>query len=188
MHLTSTSALRIRRTRHMGFSLVELLVSVAVLGVLAALAAPSFNDSIKRYRIRAINEDLISSFQLARAEAIRRGRQVALIRETGCTATLIDNNDWSCGWRMVEDTDSNRTITAAERALVLQTTTIPNGYTLMHTGLGESIDFNIWGQAIGVGQKFVITPPEGVSGSTTQTVCMSSGGRIRTLKDDVSCE
>jgi prepilin-type N-terminal cleavage/methylation domain-containing protein len=40
-----------RRRNVLGFSLVELMVSVAILSILAALAAPSFSDSIKRYRI-----------------------------------------------------------------------------------------------------------------------------------------
>jgi type IV fimbrial biogenesis protein FimT len=187
MHPNVFVATQIRKHNHLGFSLVELLVSVAILGVLASLAAPSFSDSIKRYRINAIRDDLTGSIQLARAEAIRRGRQVALTRNTGCGVTLVDTNDWSCGWRMVEDTNSNGTITTAERNLILQTTTVPKGYSVMHTGLGATLIFNIWGQATGVGQKFVLAPPEGVPGATTTTMCINSGGRIRTLKDEVTC-
>ena len=173
-----------------GFSLIELMVSIAILGILVAFAAPSFSDSIKRYRINAIREDLGASMQLARAEAIRRGIPVVLIRElnsASCSADLPDSDTWSCGWRIVVDTNSNGTISTTERNNALQTTTIPAGYNLMHPGLGNQMIFGIWGQATGVGQRFVITPPEGVSGTSTTTMCINSGGRIRTLKGEATC-
>jgi type IV fimbrial biogenesis protein FimT len=182
------------KSRSLGFSLIELLVSIAILGVLASLAAPSFSESIKRYRINAIREDLSGSIQLARAEAVRRGRPVALIRELTCAVTLANANDWSCGWRMVVDSDSGGTISDLERGTspvdatrVLQTTTISNGYKLTHGALGESLVFNVWGQATVSGQFFTIAPPEGTTGDTTSTLCFNSGGRIRSLKGDVTC-
>lgn len=185
---------KIRLAKHCtqaGFNIIELMVAVAILGILAALAAPNFSEAIQRYRVNAIRDDLVASVQLARAEAIRRRRPVVLIREeqAGCSAgvTLIDTNDWSCGWRMVEDTNSNGTISTAERGRVLQTTTIPKGYSLMHPGLGELMTSNIWGQVTGAGQRFVIAPPQGVGGKSTTTVCINTGGRIRTLKDSVAC-
>jgi type IV fimbrial biogenesis protein FimT len=173
-----------------GFSLIELMVGVAILGILAALAAPSFSESIKRYRINAIREDLGASMQLARVEAIRRGIPVVLIRElnsASCSAELLDSDTWSCGWRIVVDANSNGTISTTERNSAMQTSTMPAGYSLMHPGLGNQMIFGIWGQATGVGQRFVITPPEGVSGSSTTTLCINSGGRIRTLKGEATC-
>lgn len=185
----------IRSAKHCtqaGFNIIELMVTVAILGVLTALAAPNFGESIKRYRVNAIRDDLVASVQLARAEAIRRRRPVALIREeqAGCSAGVtlsIDTDDWSCGWRMVENTDADNTISTAERGLVLQTTTIPRGYSLMHPGRGEFMISNIWGQITGAGQRFVIAPPGGVGGKSTTTVCINTGGRIRTLEDNVAC-
>lgn len=181
-----------RHCAQAGFNIIELMVGVVILGILASMAAPSFSESIKRYRINAIRDDLVASVQLARAEAIRRRRPVVLIREeqASCSAgvTLSDTHEWSCGWRMVEDTNSNGTISATERASILQTTTIPTGYSLMHPGLGERMTANIWGQVTGAGQRFVIAPPEGVSGKSTTTVCINTGGRIRTLKDNVACD
>jgi type IV fimbrial biogenesis protein FimT len=168
-----------------GFTLIEVMVSVAILAILAALAAPSFGDSIKKYRIKAIREDLMSSIQLARSEAIRRGIPVILVRTTVCSNTLIDANDWSCGWEIFVDANLNGSKSAGD--LVIQTSEVPIGYGLMHTGLGSSLQVNVWGQAQGVGQKFVVTPPEGVSGSSTTTVCINSGGRIRKLIGDATC-
>ena len=61
-----------------GFTAVELLVTIAILAVLAALAAPSFAQILEKWRIRQINEALQSSLYLARSEAIKRGGNVVV--------------------------------------------------------------------------------------------------------------
>jgi type IV fimbrial biogenesis protein FimT len=168
-----------------GFTLVEFLVVVAVLAVLASFAAPSFTESIKKSRINSVQQELSASFQLARSEAIRRGFPVLLARTTGCGVVLIDADDWSCGWQIVVDANRNGVVNANEPPL--QVTTLPAGYGVMHTGLGSVIQLNVWGQAQGVGQRLVITPPEGVAGSSTTTVCINSGGRVRKLTGEAIC-
>lgn len=176
-----------RFARTKGFTLIEVMVSLAIVGVLAALAAPSFVESIKRYRVNAIRDDLVASLQLARAEAIRRGKPVVVIRELSCQVTLPDSDTWSCGWRVVEDSDSDGSISVGERNNPIQKTTVPVGYDVMHTGLGNQAIASRWGQ-IGVGQKFVITASsDGVNGASTTTLCMSSGGRIRTIRGEATC-
>lgn len=167
-----------------GFSLIELMVSVAILAVLATLGGPSFVDALKRYKINALRDELIGSIQLARTEAIKRGTLVWLSR-VNCSANASDSDDWSCGWEIVADSNASGTKTSSD--LIVQTTTFPTGYALMHTGLGSSLQFNVWGQAQGVGQKFVLTPMEGVSGASTTTICINSGGRIRKLTGDATC-
>lgn len=165
--------------------MVEVLVVVAVVAGLASLAAPSFTDSIRRSQVNSVQQEFNASFQLARSEAIRRGFPVLLARTTACGVALIDTDDWSCGWQIVVDTNRNGVNNAGEP--VLQVTTLPNGYGVMHPGLGSVIQLNVWGQAQGVGQRLVITPPEGVSGSSTTTVCINSGGRIRKVPGEAIC-
>lgn len=173
--------------KHNGFTLIEVMVSLAILGILAALAAPSFTETIKRYRVNTIKDDLMASMQVARAEAIRRGKPIILIRRTGCGVDTLDSDVWSCGWQAVEDSNSNNVASATEIATPVQVTTVPVGYDVMHTSLGKQVIFSRWGQA-GVGQKFVITQSnDGVAGKATLTICMSSGGRIRSLKGEATC-
>ncbi|CAM3310305.1 GspH/FimT family pseudopilin [Polaromonas hydrogenivorans] len=175
--------------KHSGFTLVEVLVSLAILGILAALAAPSFSEAIRRYQVNAIRDDLIGSIQWARSEAIRRGFPIILVRTTGCGVTLLDTNDWGCGWQAVVDTNLNGVddTGAPTNEPVIQTSTVPASYGINHAGpVGVRIVINKWGQAAG-GNSFVLTPPGGVSGAATTTICMSSGGRIRYLPDQVAC-
>jgi type IV fimbrial biogenesis protein FimT len=59
-----------------GFSLVELMVTVAVLSLLMVLAVPSFTEWIQNSRIRTAAESVQNGVQLARAEAVRRNARV----------------------------------------------------------------------------------------------------------------
>jgi type IV fimbrial biogenesis protein FimT len=177
---------RLQLNHESGFTLIEVMVSLAILGILAALAAPSFSDSIKKYRVKAIKDDLIASMQMARTEAIRRGRAVGLIRENAATDCTVNGASWNCGWRIVVDTSGDRAIDNSERndpANILQVTTIPLGYNVTHTGDTNQMIYNVWGQATGVGQSFVISnSADGSTGAATVTVCVSAGGRIRSVK------
>ena len=71
-----------------GFSLIELLVGVAILGILLALSASSFRTWIGNMRIRTTAESILNGLQLARGEAVRRN---ALIR-----FQLVDNLTAGC--------------------------------------------------------------------------------------------
>jgi type IV fimbrial biogenesis protein FimT len=80
----------VRRQR--GFTLVELMVSVTVLGVLAVVAVPSFTNMMNRNRLAAQSNELLSAIQYARTEAIRDSGRV-----TFCGTTSADaDSDADC--------------------------------------------------------------------------------------------
>ncbi len=74
--------------RSAGFTLVELITVVAIMGILAALAGPSFTDMIARQRLRTGAFDLVGDLMLARSEAIKRGESV----------TVTPGDNWALGW------------------------------------------------------------------------------------------
>ena len=73
--------------REQGFTLVELMISIAVFVVLTVLAIPSFNQWIANTKIRSTTESVLAGFQLARAEAVRMNRGVRM--------TLNADTSWS---------------------------------------------------------------------------------------------
>ena len=81
----SRSILRDSRARMSGFTLMELMVAVAVLGILTAVAVPSFTTLMTRNRLAAQSNELLSGIQYARTEAIRANARV-----TFCGAASAD--------------------------------------------------------------------------------------------------
>ncbi len=59
--------------RRRGFTLVELLIAVAVVAIIVTIAAPSFRDMILMQRLRAVNAQVVTDMQFARNEAVSRG-------------------------------------------------------------------------------------------------------------------
>lgn len=61
-----------------GFSLIEILITVAIIGIVLALGMPAFNEWMRSTRIRGAADSLLSGIQLARTEAVRRNAPVFL--------------------------------------------------------------------------------------------------------------
>ena len=59
-----------------GFTLVELMVTLAVLAIIAGIAVPAFNDFVDRNRVTGAANEAVGLIQLVRLEAMRRNRQV----------------------------------------------------------------------------------------------------------------
>ena len=73
-----------------GFTLVELMVTLAVLGVLMAIALPSFLPLLERWRVRQMGNALENSLYYARSEAMKRGGNVTM-EKLGNTAGACQN-------------------------------------------------------------------------------------------------
>ena len=173
-----------------GFTTIELMVSLAIMGVLAAVAVPSFTPLIEKWRVRQATEYLQSSLYYARSEAIKRGGRVVIQKipnnTNGCT-TASGTRDWDCGWNVCEDTNNNGTCNASEP--ILQRVDAPSKVQISRTGGGASIKLNRWGLVDGTWLGFSLVPLEkGTTHPGARGLCMSSGGRIRIVPpEDIPC-
>ncbi len=79
--------------KNSGFSLIELMAAVAILGIVVSFALPSFQNTIKNNCLTTGTNTLVTNLQLARSEAAKRRQDISVIAKGG---------DWSDGWT-VED-------------------------------------------------------------------------------------
>lgn len=81
-----------------GFSLVELMVTLAVLAILTMVAVPGFRDTIRRSRVSAASNALLADLRYARTEAINRGQLVSLCPSNDGSNCTADGSAWDTGW------------------------------------------------------------------------------------------
>lgn len=125
-----------RRCRARGFTLIELMVALAVAAVLFAIGVPMLRDVTLGSRLSAMANDLLASVQLARSEAIKRNRAVTLCASAD-GATCAASGGWEQGWIVI---DSAGTVIQLQQAQ-------PAGYRMTQAGGTLPLAF----QPIGIG-------------------------------------
>lgn len=135
-----------------GFTLTELVVTLAIAGILATLAVPSFNNVIATEHAKAAAAELYTAFFTARAEAIRLDQQVVTSAATGGW-----NNGWSTapkgGGTTLDSHGATKQSSISEASGATTVTYYPSGRL-----------------AVGAAPKFVISAQ---TGSATSTQCVS---------------
>lgn len=82
--------------RTYGFTLIELMITLALVAILATAAAPMFGDLLKNNRLAAQNNTILASLNYARNESVSRGVNVRL-------EPVVAGTDWTAGWRVRVD-------------------------------------------------------------------------------------
>ena len=150
-----------RRTR--GFTLIEMLVSLALLAVLIAAVAPSFHGLLQGNLAAAHAETLMTSLTLARSEAIKRNVRVTLCKSAdGANCTTA--GDWAQGWLIFVDRDGDGALDAGEDLLRVQAA-LAGKFTLKNTNADNWYAYRPDGSAASSGGlvtgTFRVCPPGG---------------------------
>lgn len=86
-----------------GFTLLELIVTLAVAGILLTIASPALNDMVRSYRLTQAANELVGAANLARSEAIQRGSRVTLVpcRWNEGGGICDEGSSWKEGWALI---------------------------------------------------------------------------------------
>lgn len=133
-----------------GFTLVELLVGVAIVGVLSAFAVPAFNNFMVNERVKNAAIDVTSSLVVARSEAIKQNGTVTVASDSVSTA-------WAGGWK----------VNAPDGTTIMAQAAYPSSITV--TGTAATLSYNRSGRAAAV---FTIVVAPATAGSVSSR-CIS---------------
>ncbi len=97
-----------RRSHAWGFSLIELMVTIAIVAILLAMAFPSFEGAMRSNRVATTTNEMLASLALARSEAIRSSRD-SMLCASGDGLACDDTLDWNAGWIIAMDDDRDET-------------------------------------------------------------------------------
>ena len=86
-----------------GFTLVELMVTVAVLAIISAIAFPSFTSLMNSNRLAGAANDLVGDLQYARSEAIRRNSRITVCASSDVTTCAGGAGGWQSWIVMVDN-------------------------------------------------------------------------------------
>ena len=132
--------------RSAGFTIIELMATLTLVAVLAALAAPSVHEMIATARLKSHNSALQSSLMLARSEAINRKKRVVVCKspdQAACTTT----GDWRQGWIVFIDNNDNAAVDAGE-AILQKVSALSGSFVLRGTNnIGDYVSFTSSGAA-----------------------------------------
>jgi type IV fimbrial biogenesis protein FimT len=99
------------------FTLMELMVALSVMGILCAFAVPSFRQYTRDSRAAAAHNDLVTAFNLARSETLRRGVPIGVCASSD-GAECSGSDDWSNGWIVFTDATGAASDLDADDALL----------------------------------------------------------------------
>lgn len=100
--------MRLNKSTYFGFTLIELMVTIAVAAIILTQAVPGFNAIVQNNRLISQNNEFISALNEARSEARKRGTLVTVCASTD--QKTCDTTHWERGWIMFSDLDSDRVL------------------------------------------------------------------------------
>ncbi len=110
------------RTLSAGFTLIELMVTVAIVAIITSVAVPSFKAMTANNRVTTQTNALVTAIRLARSEAVTRNTRIILCRSADPTAAAPScggtANTWTTGWLLFASGDGNNTYQAGTDTLI----------------------------------------------------------------------
>lgn len=104
------------RLQPKGFTLIELMVVVAIVAIVLTFGIPAFTASVKNTAVQTTSSNFFSALLLARSEAVKRN-QMAVLCKSADGATCTTSGNWEDGWLLYADMDADGALDAGEEVI-----------------------------------------------------------------------
>jgi type IV fimbrial biogenesis protein FimT len=172
-----------------GFTLIEVLIVLAIASVLFGAGVPSLRNIIRSMELTSATNDLFGSLMLARSEAAKHGRRVALCKSSN-GVTCATSGGWEQGWIVFHDTNNNGVHDAGEE-IVMRAQALPADMRLAgNLNVAKYVSYAPTGEtklASGAFQAGTITLcNQSGARENARQIIISSSGRPRVQKTQVA--
>lgn len=168
-----------------GFTLIEMLITVAIVGILAALAGPSFSTMIKNNRLATSINDVLADLTLARSEASKRGVRVTVCVSSNGTSCTTGSN-WTSGRIVFVDSKGSAGSVDTGDEILRVSPAFTNSVTLNSASFTNAnyVQFRPNGMANSSGTLKIC---DNRAGSYGRTISISNTGRASLQSASVTC-
>ena len=165
------------KSRAAGFTLLEMLLTLALSALLMAVAVPTLSRLLSKAAVQSAADALVGDLRYARSEAIKRARTVSVCSSAGGVACASS-----------VDADGNGRLDAEDQILRVQERLEPLASIGSATPANDKrfIAYQASGMARAAAQSFILTPSGAGSASLVRVVCVSMQGRAALRASGVS--
>ena len=171
-----------------GVTLLELLVTLAVAGVLAMLAAPSLRNLVLRQSVDSAANLLVSDVRYARSEALKRSRVVMICASSTGTACTTSGAAWRNGW-MVCVPSNGTSCTVGD--VILRVQSAPPSVDSIGPSSGSAppdFKFEATGMSSLANASLIVKPSGSSDVALHRLICVSKSGRAALrARGEASC-
>ena len=156
-----------------GFTLIELMATLAIVAVILALGAPSLSDALQRQRVSTTLHLLSADMAMARNTAVMRHSHV-IVCPRKATGNCAPDQEWGQGWMVFNDPDGNRQPDAETD--ILRVTDAPGGALLLLPSSRPLLRYQADGRAANSNLTVYVCDDKRYAGK----VIVNNLGRVRT--------
>ena len=154
-----------------GFTITELMITLAVMSILVSVAAPSYQDFVATTRLNSHTSEFVTALHLARSEALKRNTTITLCKSSNGTTCAV-TGDWSQGWIVFTDSGTIGTVDGSDQVLRVHEP-LTGGTTLIgQTALASAITYRSNGTSTQGGRVDMCSQRRTING---RDIVISSG-------------